>query len=272
MLRLCGNEKTASTHDHKGERMSTYLLIGVLLGIGILGFFIYRKVSGTLAEFSQTAFGTKHLLEGFRRQAEQLETTPKSVAGMTRVFLPQIEKDFPEFSWAEFKHRTENMLTAFLSAVDTGETSVLEHPSEELLQQLNLRLEDGRRREIREHYQNIKIHQTEISGYRKNGVTCVITMQSAVEYEHWEEDTKEEVIGEVRSGAKDRKEQTKYNTELVYIQDVDKIQNQTTGVGITCPNCGAPVTRLGSKFCEYCGSAIREVSMRVWSLNKIYES
>lgn len=221
MLRLCGNEKTASTHDHKGEQMSTYLLIGVLLGIGILGFFIYRKVSGTLAEF---------------------------------------------------KHRTENLLTAFLAAVDTGEASVLEHPSEELLQQLNLRLEDGRRREIREHYQNIKIHQTEISGYRKNGVTCVITMQSAVEYEHWEEDTKEEVIGEVRSDAKDRKEQTKYNTELVYIQDVDKIQNQTTGVGITCPNCGAPVTRLGSKFCEYCGSAIREVSMRVWSLNKIYES
>ena len=39
----------------------------------------------------------------------------------------------------------------------------------------------------------------------------------------------------------------------------------------TCPNCGAPVTRLGSKFCEYCGSGLREISVRVWSINKITE-
>ena len=40
---------------------------------------------------------------------------------------------------------------------------------------------------------------------------------------------------------------------------------------VTCPNCGAPVTRLGSKFCEYCGSGLREISVRVWSINKITE-
>ena len=40
---------------------------------------------------------------------------------------------------------------------------------------------------------------------------------------------------------------------------------------LTCPNCGAPVTRLGSKFCEYCGSGLREISVRVWSINKITE-
>ena len=40
---------------------------------------------------------------------------------------------------------------------------------------------------------------------------------------------------------------------------------------VVCPNCGAPVTRLGSKFCEYCGSGLREISVRVWSINKIAE-
>ena len=44
-----------------------------------------------------------------------------------------------------------------------------------------------------------------------------------------------------------------------------------TAVGVTCPNCGAPVTRLGSKFCEYCGSGLREISVRVWSINRIAE-
>ena len=49
------------------------------------------------------------------------------------------------------------------------------------------------------------------------------------------------------------------------------LQDGATAVGVTCPNCGAPVTRLGSKFCEYCGSGLREISVRVWSINKIAE-
>ena len=73
------------------------------------------------------------------------------------------------------------------------------------------------------------------------------------------------------SGSRERRVQTKYNTELVYIQDAALLQDGATAVGLTCPNCGAPVTRLGSKFCEYCGSGLREISVRVWSINKITE-
>lgn len=237
----------------------------MIVGIGI--FWGVHRVRSAVGELSQAAFGTRNLAQGLQQQAELLETTPKSVSGMTKIFLPQIEKDFPEFNWAEFRHKTENMLTAFLTAVDRGNSELLEDSSGELRQQLILRLEDGKARGIRERYRNIKVHQTEIAGYRKQNGTCVITMQSAVGYYHYEETLQ----GEMRSGDKERMEQTKYNTELVYIQDVDKAGDQTTGTGVTCPNCGAPVTRLGSKVCEYCKSAIREVSMRVWALNRLYE-
>lgn len=247
--------------------MKPYIVLGLILVIGGGGFYLLRKMYGFLSGFSRTVFGTKYLLEGIQRQTKQLETTPKSVSGMTKIFLPQIEKDFPEFNWVEFRHKTENMLVAFLTAVDTGNPEILEAPSAELKQQLVLRLEGGKQRRIQEHYHNIKVHQTEIAGYRKQNGTCVLTMQSSLGYYHYEETLQ----GEVVAGEKDRMEQTKYNTELVYIQDIEKLKDQTTGVGVTCQNCGAPVTKLGSKYCEYCGTGIREINLRVWALNKIYE-
>ena len=42
-------------------------------------------------------------------------------------------------------------------------------------------------------------------------------------------------------------------------------------VAYKCPNCGAPVTVLGAKVCEYCGSAVREINRYAWSFDRIYE-
>lgn len=247
--------------------MTEYIWAGALVVIGIGVFLVVRSVRRMTAKVSRIAFGTGNLIEGLRRQSELLETTPKSVSGMTKIFLPQIEKDFPEFNWAEFRHRTSQMLVSFLTAVDAGNPEILQDASEELQKQLELRLEDGKKREIREHYRHIQVHQTEIAGYRKQNGTCVVTLQSAVGYYHYAET----LDGVVKSGDRERMEQTKYNTELVYIQDVGKLGSQATGIGVTCPNCGAPVTNLGSRICEYCGSGIREISIRVWALNRLYE-
>ena len=40
----------------------------------------------------------------------------------------------------------------------------------------------------------------------------------------------------------------------------------------TCPNCGAPVTNLGAKFCEYCGAGIVELNVHAWSFENIEEA
>ena len=37
----------------------------------------------------------------------------------------------------------------------------------------------------------------------------------------------------------------------------------------TCSNCGAPITSIGEKYCNYCGSGIKEIVKRVWILNNI---
>lgn len=232
------------------------------------GTYAWFRIRRQVRMISKAMFGTPSLSEGLERQADILAETPKSVSGMTKLCLPQIEADFPEFHWPQWRQMCENMLKAYLAAFSCQDIEVLtgagggnERPvSEELKKQVELRIEDQRRRGIRENYQQVKIHQTEISRYQKEAGMCIIKLQSAVEYYY--EDTGQ-------SQPDNRKTQTRYDMELVYIQDLTKVKDLATAVGVTCPNCGAPITRLGSKFCEYCGTGITPVDVRVWKLHRV---
>ena len=65
---------------------------------------------------------------------------------------------------------------------------------------------------------------------------------------------------------------TTYNVELVYIQDQDMIENQEdAGLGLNCPNCGAPLPGLGAKKCIYCDTPIVEYNLRVWNFSRVEE-
>ena len=82
------------------------LIVAIVTGLGLIGalFFVMFKIRQISREF----FGTSSLIEGLKRQEALEDDTPKSVSGMTRVELPRIEKDFPEFHWPEWKQRCEN--------------------------------------------------------------------------------------------------------------------------------------------------------------------
>lgn len=84
------------------------LIVAIVTGLGLIGalFFVMFKIRQISREF----FGTSSLIEGLKRQEALEDDTPKSVSGMTRVELPRIEKDFPEFHWPEWKQRCENQL------------------------------------------------------------------------------------------------------------------------------------------------------------------
>ena len=59
--------------------------------------------------------------------------------------------------------------------------------------------------------------------------------------------------------------------ELMYVQDADRLHNRATALGVNCPNCGAPVKTLGEKFCQFCGTAIKEINIRSWKFNSVNE-
>ena len=80
---------------------------------------------------------------------------------------PQIMRDFPEFSWEEFKHRAENMLTSALLAITSGDVTTIVDASDTLKEQIRNRIGDNEASGVKETFEQIKIHQTEISNYHK---------------------------------------------------------------------------------------------------------
>lgn len=240
-----------------------FLIIAAVIVAG--GYVGYRVVKNKLETLSMAMFGTKTFAKGLEKQADMLAETPKSVSGMTRIFEPQIRRDFPDFNLIQFRNKVENMLVMALRSISEENTELLPDVSEELRAQVENRIADNRAAGNTEVYSQIKVHRTEITDYKKKDGTCVITFQSAVEHYHYIERD-----GELISGEKERKEQTKYNTELVYIQD-EKLAKTDNAVGTTCPNCGAPITQIGAMRCEYCGLAVTPINLKVWTLHRFYE-
>ena len=238
------------------------VILAALLGGGFYGYHVIRT---KIESFSRAAFGTKSLVEGLEQQADLIAETPKSVSGMTRIFEPQIQKDFPDFNLVQFKNKAENMLISALQAISAGNVSLLRETSNELTEQVRNQIQAHAAEGVTETYRQIHIHRTEITNYVKREGKCIITFQSAVEYFHYKE--KE---GRVTDGDKERKQQTKYNIEVMYIQN-EKLAKLDNAVGTTCPNCGAPIVKLGALYCEYCGTAVTPINLKVWTLHRYYE-
>lgn len=207
----------------------------------------------------------KFFIQEYKKALKVNAEIPKSVSAMTRIMEPQIMRDFPEFSWEEFKQKAENMLVSALLAISANNPDCLVEGSEDIKKQVQNIVEDNRANNVGETYSDITIHQTEIADYKKQNGNCVIVIQCAVGYLYYKMQD-----GEVIAGDRKRKTQTKYNIELVYVQDV-KETKLDNAIGTTCPQCGAPVKTLGAKYCEYCGSGVVPLNICVWSLHKFYE-
>ena len=195
------------------------LVIGIaliLLVCTILHF--YKKAKNTMKDL----FGTDNIKEIIETRNEEVANTPKSVSGMTAVYAPTIQKDFPELNLTELKGIAEGHLTDYLSK--------------------------------EKNFTDIRIHRTAIKDYKKKSGTCVIVFQSGVQY----------LTGTT-------KVQARYNTHMMYVQDAAEY-GYTNGYSTECPHCGAAISDLGRKFCDYCGSEVVPINIHVWELHKVEEA
>lgn len=244
------------------------IIILVLILVIIIALYVaYRKISQKVRNFSQTAFGTPNIAQGAEQMRLELSNTPKSVSGMTQLLLPKIANDFPDFNYNEMKERANNVLVSYLRAVNDKNTSVLQDGNEEIQNQLVNHIQMLSAKGLHEHFEQIRLHETEIHQYRQHQGRCIITFQTAFECFHYITDANRKIT----SGSNDLKYQTKYNIDMVYIQDRSIMNEYDTALGVNCPNCGAPVSSLTAKFCEYCGTGIVEFNIRAWSFCNVEE-
>ena len=96
--------------------MSVFLII--LLVVICVVIFIALELRRKIREFSQAVFGNANMLEGIREQKIQLANEPKSVAGMEKLLLPILAKDFPNLNISEMKKMAENSILLCLKSIE----------------------------------------------------------------------------------------------------------------------------------------------------------
>lgn len=228
-----------------------------------------HKIKAKSRQISRDLFGNDDLLASLKKNEQEYLQTPRSVSDGSSIYAPKLAKDFPEFNVGEMTARAENCLKEYLMAIDTRDASKLQDGNEELKEALFLRLNDLNLRDIKEHYEGIKIHHTVLNTYNKFPGRCVVRFQSSLQYTFWAEDAN----GKVIRGRKDVLDQTRYSIDCCYIQDADKVENiAAAGHALNCPNCGGAITNLGVKTCPYCGSVVTEFNIKVWNFCAIKES
>ena len=161
------------------EGAGVFLLAAALIfSVVILG--VVWTIQRKIRNLSRMAFGTDSLLEGLKQQEEEFARTPKSVAGMTSLYLPRIQKDFPEFSLEEFIARSENLLTKALMSVQNQKIVLGEGASGELEESLRLWIKRDEEQGIREMFHIIVRHKTELSQYAGSSEILDVHFQVAV--------------------------------------------------------------------------------------------
>ena len=245
------------------------ILFSIILVIVIIVLVVVIKIKRAVKSFSMEAFGTDSLAEGLKLQNDKLSETPKSIKAMTNILLPRIEKDFPEFSYNQYKEKAEELLRSFLIAVSSQDMSVLEGQSQEIKNQAQSFINTFSAVGKKVFFDDVVIHNTQICNYRKKNGNVYIEFHSAVGYYYYVENGK----GKVIEGSKETKRQTSFIITLAYIQDRLLSEKNGSGAhGINCPNCGAPINYAEGKFCQYCGTGVAvEINIRIWDFISVNE-
>lgn len=241
------------------------IVLVLILILVIIGYIAYRNISKKVRGYSKMIFGTESISKGLGQIQAEYAEIPKSVSSATGLYLPRIVRDFPEFHYDEMKERAENVLVSYLRGIDGQNAALLAEGTEELREKLSMHISMLKAQNIREHYEGIRVHRTEIHQYRKEKGRCSIIFQSAVEYKHYSEQQ-----GRIIAGRCDLKSQAKYNVRMIYVQDRNVIEDtRDAALGLNCPNCGAPLSGLGAKVCAYCDTPLVEFNIRIWNFSDV---
>lgn len=243
--------------------MKTTLVKGLIIGlvivlllllIGILYVFLY--IRGKLRKVSQELFNTTNIGEiknAIQNSQFAEDEIPKSVSSMESLIVPTLNKDFPDLNINEMRRIVEESIIKCFEAIETKDSSKL-NCSSNIVSWIDSKIDDNNNKNVS--YDEIKFHQTLLSKYEKKKEIASLYFQTSMEYY--------KTIDGVKKKIQDR-----YRVEFIYVIDASQVTSELKGLGLNCPNCGAPIKTLGEKQCVYCGSGFTEIVKKSWTLNNI---
>ena len=228
-----------------------FFLIGVIIFIVfcLCVFFYFRfRIRRTLDKFGFQGMNLKQIIDEARLEDQE---EPKSLSSMDSVYLDSIKRDFPDIHIDELKREAEKVILDCFHAVEKKDSSKFKGKIKSFVEDM---IGDYKGKDVS--FDHMKIHNTVVSNYKKEGGIATIFFATSFEYY-------------LNTGGKSVKTQDRAKVEFIYVYDINEVDEDKKVLGIHCPNCGSPITSLGQKSCSYCGSAVLEFISRVFTCNDI---
>ena len=260
---------------------------GLLVVLGIVGLVHKARSAFRNSLIGQIYNGVKNEVregkvgpEDFSMKQEL--ATPKSVSDLSAALIPRINKDFPDLNLTQMQSAAQAVLVKSLDLLtdmtfgnngDTIDRFQKQLPecgigvTRSLCQNIDQIVGSARSTGKSLIYRDVCVHKGGINDYKRTASTVEITFQYSLQCLQYQERN-----GKFISGNRATPTQTRYNVKVINILDATRLaMEDTKGVGFNCPHCGAPVRHLGTDVCEFCGTAIKTVDMRVWLVDQLLE-
>ncbi len=197
----------------------------------------------------------------FKNIEQQEYSRQKSVGGITRLLEPVIIKDFGDFNKDFLFSKVEKDLSRIFTAIEEKDANILKDDKDLIYMYHTVKdqINDIKGQGFNVRYDDLKFHAHAIKDYNKSEGRATITLSSTMEYYYYNDSVKNKKID-----YNNIKKQTRYTTQYVYVYDETKFKHNDKSFSIRCPNCGAPLQKLGAGNCMYCGTYIEPINLRNW--------
>ncbi len=175
----------------------------------------------------------------------EAETTPKSLSSAEPLLMDRIRRDFPEYNPELIRQRVVKDARTFYESAKAGRCLYGDGVSDQLRERLCSFLPP-------DVAGGVQVHKVALAAYDDRSEDRVLTFQAAAAFQDSAGVTRQRRLILTYLAA--------WSTDTV------------TGVKRSnCPNCGAPVPAVGSKVCQYCGTALKVWAGTGWLLTDLRE-
>ena len=262
------HEKDRVRGDVMDPNLIGLIIAGVLFAAPVvIVLYIIIKIRMKLRRFEKDA-GIKLRADDFIRDLKSSDITassPASLNGMDSVYVPRINRDYPQLQISAVYPQVETFVKTYLDCIESGNTEALDKLtiSPALVDRAGQIIEDMNSQGKQVFYDNIVIHKTVISEYVKEHGMVIIRFQAAVGYKNFVLDSK----GKVISGSREKTQETVYEVSYANVinSELARQSGEIDVLAIECPNCGAPIRRGSVTVCEFCKTEFHNLTEDVFS-------
>lgn len=239
-------------------------IFGILIAVGIILLIIYLKLIKSVGKSNMSQMISA--LSNVRNSKEQEYSREKSIKGMTTLLEPEILKDFPDFNKELMFSNCESNIRKILNMLESKDISKINNDSGLILMKKSLieKIIDMNSNNIFEKYDNIMFNRHAISAYTKKDGKATIQISTTLSYYYDTNKKNETVFSKL-------KKQTRFTSEFVYVYDESNFSDGEVSFSVHCPNCGAPLKKMNSCYCEYCSTYIGKINLKVWKMSSCKE-